>query len=606
MKKLATYVEKNHLKSDKDSPQFGMVYEYVDTAKIGRYGQWLQGEALDTMHDGAWYAMAMSHAFRATGDAYYRDFLTKYQVPFYTNMLNHSDELFADGLKDAKLAPTNRRFEKSHRYAGEKGFVPYWWDDGASMSIELEWQKLNGKHPYECVDYDALAKKDQSKFALNGFSLGCSNHMAQDLAVMLMDTWLVLREDRIAEAAMNLNKSRTDTKAGAVPMCKAAAGLTNGDATLLAGVGPGAWEPGRDDYTYSLYAYDTDKPRTAPGFVDGQMYDYHMLVARDGGLTRETAMHVIYPAVTLPWLYRYWWDGRGAPAGFNRDEHYSFAFANGRPEPYRSLQPKWAFGSRMGPQTMVLTALALQALKAFPDAWEDRYHKQFADDLLVRIASKSPDVDGVADDTYSKPVEASGMTARVVMDHKGFYVQGAARTSAWLSVFSLPDGKGRETKIRINREGDASVVNYRSQDMLYDKSVVKGDGDAFTFEVYVPFTVINGQQEWLNGVEHGRYSLAVGTGEPRNFYAMSTREDVEAALLNELTVGLSTWRDVVNDSGFVPLSLGQNLGHYNGATWDTISESGGYAHLISAASQYLLYLDGKTDWQVQDVPKVAK
>jgi len=35
---------------------------------------------------------------------------------------------------------------------------------------------------------------------------------------------------------------------------------------------------------------------------------------------------------------------------------------------------------------------------------------------------------------------------------------------------------------------------------------------------------------------------------------------------------------------------------------DELSDTGGYAHLISAASQWLLYLDGKKDWQTHRIP----
>src|SRR5688500_17818370 len=52
MKALARYVEANHIKKDARSPQRGMVYEYFDPKRKGQLDQWVQGEALDTMHDG--------------------------------------------------------------------------------------------------------------------------------------------------------------------------------------------------------------------------------------------------------------------------------------------------------------------------------------------------------------------------------------------------------------------------------------------------------------------------------------------------------------------------------------------------------------------------
>jgi len=36
--------------------------------------------------------------------------------------------------------------------------------------------------------------------------------------------------------------------------------------------------------------------------------------------------------------------------------------------------------------------------------------------------------------------------------------------------------------------------------------------------------------------------------------------------------------------------------------WDRVSDSGGYAHLVSAAAQWLLYLDQKNDWELHNYP----
>src|SRR5436189_2483604 len=91
MKRLAKFVEDNHLKKDPKSEQKGMVYEYFDVKRKGQFDQWVQGEGLDTMHDGAWFGAALVNAFRATGDPYYKDLLTQWILPFYCKMLNHSD-----------------------------------------------------------------------------------------------------------------------------------------------------------------------------------------------------------------------------------------------------------------------------------------------------------------------------------------------------------------------------------------------------------------------------------------------------------------------------------------------------------------------------------
>ena len=65
-------------KARQQAPQRGMIYEYYDV----KNKPWVQGEGLDTMHDGAWFAVAMVNAYRATGDSFYKEFLTKRQLPW--------------------------------------------------------------------------------------------------------------------------------------------------------------------------------------------------------------------------------------------------------------------------------------------------------------------------------------------------------------------------------------------------------------------------------------------------------------------------------------------------------------------------------------------
>ena len=171
---LAKFVEENHLKKDPKSEQRGMVYEYFDVQRKGRRDQWVQGEALDTMHDGAWLAAALVNAYRATGDPFYRDFLTHWQLPFYTKVLNQSDTLFSANKNDAD--PKAHPFDREHQLQeGEKGFCPYWWDDGASVSLERRRSK-NLQPDFSATD--RLTGKSNLNFALDGWSHGSSNHLA--------------------------------------------------------------------------------------------------------------------------------------------------------------------------------------------------------------------------------------------------------------------------------------------------------------------------------------------------------------------------------------------------------------------------------------------
>ncbi|MGH7342349.1 MAG: hypothetical protein ACREKH_17830, partial [Candidatus Rokuibacteriota bacterium] len=321
MKRLAQFVFDHHLKKDEKSEQRGMVYEYFDTAKAGRLGQWVQGEALDTMHDGAWFAAALGTAARAAADPFYEEFLTKWVLPFYLKMLNHSDTLFSARQND--VAPGGFTFGREHQLQeGEKGFVPYFWDDGASVSLEAGRRKT-GKPVFPSTD--RLAGKPNPEMRLDGWSHGSSNHEAQDLAVMLQVAWLLLREKdpklaaETAEGAKNLQECRARHGAASIAACLAAAGLANRDAALLKRIGESRGTAPPNHYSRCLSPRDPAKAESTPGFADDQEYDYYAGIARAGGeMSRALAFQLVYDAFTQPMLVRYASDHRDVPPGINR------------------------------------------------------------------------------------------------------------------------------------------------------------------------------------------------------------------------------------------------------------------------------------------------
>src|SRR5260221_742112 len=240
MKKLAAFVFEHHMKRDETSAQRGMCYEYFWVEKKGTPQQWIQGEGLDTMHDGAWFAAAMAHAFRATGDPLYKEILTRWQLPFYLKMLNHSDELFTSERNDGR-PDDDRAWRASKEWllqGREKGFVPYWWDDGASVSLEMLVRKDGDEHVNFAARNEWSGPNPEKR--LSGYSHGSPNHMAQDLGVMLQQTWLLFRESapklapEIAEAARNLEEHRTRHGSPNIPAVVAAFALSSGDAKLRA------------------------------------------------------------------------------------------------------------------------------------------------------------------------------------------------------------------------------------------------------------------------------------------------------------------------------------------------------------------------------------
>ncbi len=616
MKQLARYVFDNHLKKDPNSPQRGMVYEYFDTRRKGHFDQFVQGEGLDTMHDGAWLAAALVNAYRATGDPFFKEFLVQWQLPFYLKMLNHSDELFS--WKGAVAREGAKPWGKPWAFQqGEKGFVPYFWDDGGSVSLERR-MSSNPLGSRPCVDHLVAAGKPNPRFVLDGYSLGMSNHMSQDLGVMLQVVWLLLREskdpaerklaDEVARAAKHLHECRV-RHYGTVPMCAAAAALPTGDAELLRRVpapdGPQYGKPG-NHYTRFLVDFKPGEPAPLPGFADDQQYRFYCGIARCGGaLPRPLAFRTVYDAYTEPQLYRYYSDDAEVPPGINRFDLHPILGHDGQLDDYRSDRrgpfggPR-PIGSRIGPQNMICCGWALQILDAMPGIWEARYHDEFSADrrcFLQDDAAPGKPAAAPAGEIHfasgrlSLQVHRSGLAAFVALEKR--------RESVVVKLYARPDAGGAATVVRFGRDGSAEALGPDGQRLRAEQEAnektAKGSVHA---NLYIPFTVVKGQKPWMNVVEHGRYSIAID-GQVHNIYVAAKEEHVKAWLERELGAGLQTWRAVFDQYGYIPTGIG------TGSRWQGISDSGGYAHLISACTQWLMVLDGRRDWELQRVPTLT-
>jgi hypothetical protein len=602
MKSLLRYVEEHHLKKNEKSEQRGLVYEYFDTRRAGQFDQWVQGEALDTMHDGAWLAAALVNAYRATGDPVYKDFLVRWQLPFYCKMLNHSDRLFSAKRDDAR--PTAHRFNREHLFQeGEKGFVPYWWDDGASVSLERR-RDRNPLGPFSCTD--RLAGKPNPKFLLNGYSHGSSNHLAQDLGVMLELSWLLLREAKdpterklaaeVAEAAMNLHECRMRHH-GHIPMCDAPAALANRNAALMKFVPDQSISVAAElanHYYRALYDFKPGQRQAFPGFADDQEYRYYFGIARHGGrLPRPLAFKTIYDAYTEPLLYRYYSDDAEVPAGINRFDLHPYFAVDGRLPDYRSDrkgpsgQPR-PIGSRMGPQNMVCCGWALQALRTYPGIWEEHYQCTFPQDLRVYIDERPPQ--SSLDPAPAAALQLGSVKLELLSSRNTLHVKGQVKgDTLTLKLFSRPDGQGHHAAVTLRKDKSSEAINDRGE-KLQGKITILSAEDGFCFDVELPYAIIKGQKFWSNGVEFGRYSVQAGEAR-RNFYLMSPERQVKARLQHELAGGLRTWEAIFKERGYIPTGLDA------GADWEYLSDTGGYAHLLSAASQWLFVLDGKNDWE---------
>lgn len=597
MKELAEYVEKNHLKKKENSPQFGMVYEYVNTKKIGQLGQWVQGEALDTMHDGAWFTASICQAYRATGDKYYFNLLSSYLIPFYTKVLNNSDTLFKDGLDPEKIAPSKSKSDLEHKYLGGKGFCPYWWDDGDSQSIEGINQGIHGS---ECVDYFLLNNQPNPENRLWGFSLGCSNHMAQDLAVMLIETYLLTKKPEVLLAATYLQEDRSKRNYPYIPVIVASASFK--DETLLGKIvdyssklEPSGW------YYNILYNYEKDRTYSAPSFADDDEYIFYSNIIKYRGKVQEgLAFLIIYRAFTNPFLFRYWWDIGNVEHGLNVfDLSGMIKIKNGKCLKYRSdfKEGMW-YGSRMGPQNLKVTGWALQLIDSFPGIWEKRYKEKFKDDILVRF-KEGFKVDCEKEEFYSESINIEGLKINFGADRRNLYIYGEKeKDNDEFILFSKPDGGGNWVKVKIGKEID--IENLKGEKVINE---YKLNGNKF--EIRIPYQICKEQKEFLTGVEHGRYSCKVGD-KIVNLYFMSSERDVKEELLKELTEGIITWKKIFKEKGYIPTGIGSSSisSPVVKCAWEDLSDTGGYAHLIGACSQYLFYLERKKYWEELKISEI--
>ncbi len=474
MMKLTRHAVAHHMKTS-GAPQRGMMYEYVWWKKMGQPGRFIQGEALDTMHDGSWFACAMANAFRATGDPYYKDVLVRWQLPFYLKMLNEGAALFDNSQVDVRdEAKDTWKHAKEWLLQGrENGFVPYWWDDGESVSLEMLGKK--SERPFfPCTN--AFAGKPNPEFRLQGWSHGSSNHLAQDLAILLIQSWLVLHESpdkadqalaaACAKAARNLQECRTRHGSPNIPVVVAACGLLNDDQAMLGWLQ--SWDkeqpgPPRNAFTAAVSTFKPGQKVAIPAFADDAMYLYYTGVSKHRALPRALAVKLAFDAFSIPLLWQAYSDDAPVPPGMNRFDLTSINFIDGRPEHLRSQRkgPRGGpipVGSRFGPQNMAVCGWALQAIRQDPE-----------------VAGRVTDL-----------VESA-------------------------------------------------------------------------------------------------------TGKP------CPHPDVEKWLARELGAGLRTWEAVFDQYGYIPTGIGCQSA-MPGVAWDEFSDNGGYAHLISAAAQWIQHLEGKRDW----------
>jgi hypothetical protein len=166
-----------------------------------------------------------------------------------------------------------------------------------------------------------------------------------------------------------------------------------------------------------------------------------------------------------------------------------------------------------------------------------------------------------------------------------------------VEVFGGPDGKGTKAVVTLKPGRWVTAANGDGDPLKVVGDAFRSDKPVKEFQFALPYTAIKDQGRWANGIELGRSSISVN-GKVQNFVLASTEKRVKAALERDLAGGLRTWEAILDAKGFIPTGLNA------GGDWDRFSDSGGYAHLIAAASRYVLWKQGKRDWETHKVPSV--
>jgi hypothetical protein len=162
-------------------------------------------------------------------------------------------------------------------------------------------------------------------------------------------------------------------------------------------------------------------------------------------------------------------------------------------------------------------------------------------------------------------------------------------------VYSRADGQGKGAVIRYRDDEHVTVTDLDGKPLFYRRFDAGPEGG---FRVFLWYAANKTQAPWANAIEHGRWSIGAGD-KLVNLYIASSEEQVKDLLAYDLGCGLRVWRAIFSKWGYIPTGIGAG-------DWDRFSDSGGYAHLLSAASQWLLHLDGRGDWETHRVPAIER
>jgi hypothetical protein len=621
MKELAEFVQKNHVVTDPARKTYGMVYEFwKDGKKMQEFG-------LDAMHDGAWWMSALVTAQRADPKGDWLARAQKYQVPFYANLLNHSDALFL------KMQPTDE--DKRPWGNPVKGWAPRGWDDGAGFD-----RKSGQPLP-------------------DGYHTG-SNHLAQELADALLNVWLTTRDPQVAEALGHLRDYKQQCFGG-IQGIEIAAAVSAGQADAFLKYRLPDFSP------QSLTPYYTGlfekKAHRLPSYDDGLAWLYRQGTAAAliaGEPPHGLSAHLVSRCYGAQAAMELFFDDRPAPYGasfFDLQRAPGFVEGKGKLEAYSSTAKNF-YGPR-GVQFAGVAAGVLPELKARPVLWDGAWNKN-PGEATVRMVDEPPVTDGMKDAVYAKSTVLGDDAAQValVSDPRNLHVfiettrpqltvtfqdehgemrpakaaevtrptrHLTAKTKGMTSSKAKKKGKtlakkpppptkektepppppepifARGGKLLVTREGLCTMTNEKGEPLLARAAFnavaefKQGEGDRWMVEVRIPYTFVPAQNAWINGVDFGRYRVGVDTAPLQTVNVLSEASRVQKRLEQGVLGTFDYWHKVWKEAGVIP--SGWDTPAAKAGAW-TLSDAGGYAHLLNAMSLWLIYQDGHREWEI--------
>ena len=557
MRELADFVHAHHVVTDPQRKTFGMVYEFW------KGGKQMQEFGLDSMHDGAWLMSAMIAAHRADPDGGWLERVQKFQVPFYTNLLLNSDRLFP------KMEPTAE--DKRPWSAPVKGWIPRGWDDGGGID------RKTGK-------------------AIPDSYFTASNHLAQDVADALLDVWLTTRDPKVANALKALREAK-DSSFGAIQGLEIGAAFSAGraDAFLrypLPDFTPDAMGP----YFGGMFR---QRGYLLPPYDDGLAWMYRQATAAAqicGEFPRGFAAHALGRCHGYLSAIELFFDTPRYDYGqyfFDLQRPPGFTDGTGALENYASTSRNF-FGAR-GVEISWIAAGLLPELKAQPELWSGNVPAKLAAEPRVPITDDPPATDGKREDAYAKLPSPNGDEMWLLGDPRNLHIFVESSKPEVVVTFqhalpATPDV--RIGKITIKKSGSVTAANDRGGKLLTVSAFA--EGERWSAEVRVPYSVVPAQSQWINGVDHGRYVIGFG-GKMQTVYFLSSSARVLGRLENLALGSIDYWHRVWQKMGMIPSGLSAPTA--KAGAWE-ISDAGNYAHLIQTIALWLIYTDDKHEWSI--------